>query len=290
MENTNNRMALPQQVIDANMQAAERKTKMPLSRLISLGIFAGMFIAGGAAASSVAMHNLANVGLARFLGGCIFPVGLMMIVFIGGELFTGDCLMIIGCVHRNFSARSMLRVILIVYFANLIGAVLVAFLAYFSGQFSYTSNLLGAYTIKVALGKVNISFGAALSSGILCNIFVCGAVLMAGAAKDIAGKVLAIFFPIMAFVVSGYEHCVANMYYIPAGIFALNNEAYAEKAIAEYGYTAEQLSAVNWSNFFLKSAVPVTIGNMLGGMVFLGLPLYFIYEKKAKAADNTSNL
>lgn len=285
MENTNNRITLPQQIVEANIQAAVSKTKTPLGKLILLGIFAGMFIAGGGAASSVAMHNLPNVGVARLLGGCIFPVGLMMIVLIGGELFTGNCLMIIGCVHKKFSVLSMIKVLVIVYLANLIGAVIIAFLAYSSGQFNYTDGLLAAYTIKVAVGKVNMSFSAALSSGILCNIFVCAAVLMAAAAKDVAGKVWAIFFPIMAFVVSGYEHCVANMYYIPAAIFALNNESYMEKAISEYGYTAEQLSAVNWTNFLIKSAIPVTIGNILGGMIFVGLILYFIHAKNIKAAE-----
>lgn len=285
MENTNNRITLPQQIVEANIQAAVSKTKTPLGKLILLGIFAGMFIAGGGAASSVAMHNLPNVGVARLLGGCIFPVGLMMIVLIGGELFTGNCLMIMGCVHKKFSVLSMIKVLVIVYLANLIGAVIIAFLAYSSGQFNYTDGLLAAYTIKVAVGKVNMSFSAALSSGILCNIFVCAAVLMAAAAKDVAGKVWAIFFPIMAFVVSGYEHCVANMYYIPAAIFALNNESYMEKAISEYGYTAEQLSAVNWTNFLIKSAIPVTIGNILGGMIFVGLILYFIHAKNIKAAE-----
>ena len=285
MENTNNRITLPQQIVEANIQAAVSKTKTPLGKLILLGIFAGMFIAGGGAASSVAMHNLPNVGVARLLGGCIFPVGLMMIVLIGGELFTGNCLMIMGCVHKKFSVLSMIKVLVIVYLANLIGAVIIAFLAYSSGQFNYTDGLLAAYTIKVAVGKVNMSFSAALSSGILCNIFVCAAVLMAAAAKDVAGKVWAIFFPIMAFVVSGYEHCVANMYYIPAAIFALNNESYMEKAISEYGYTAEQLTAVNWTNFLIKSAIPVTIGNILGGMIFVGLILYFIHAKNIKAAE-----
>lgn len=285
MENTTTGVTLPQQIVEANMQAAAAKTKMPLGRMILLGIFAGMFIAGGGAASSVAMHAVDNVGMARLLGGCIFPVGLMMIVFIGGELFTGDCLMIMGCIHRKFSVLSMLRVLIVVYLSNLAGAVLAAFLAYASGQFNYTDGLLGAYTIKVAMGKINLSFGAALSSGILCNIFVCAAVLMAAAAKDIAGKVWAIFFPIMAFVVSGYEHCVANMYYIPAAIFAKSNAAYAEKAMSAYGYTAAQLESVSWGSFFLKSAIPVTLGNMLGGMVFIGLILYFIHAKNIKTGE-----
>lgn len=284
MENQNKSLVPPRQIVEANMLAAAAKAETPIRRMIVLGISAGMFIAGGAAASSVAMHAVSNVGIARFLGGCIFPVGLMMIVFIGGELFTGDCLMIMGCIHKNVSLWKMIRVLAVVYLANLAGAVMIAFLVYASGQFGYTGDLLGAYTIKVAMGKVNLSFGAAFSSGILCNIFVCAAVLMASAAKDIAGKVWAIFFPILAFVVSGYEHCVANMYYIPAGIFAMGNDAYLEKAITEYGYTAEQLASLNWGSFLAKSALPVTLGNIVGGMVFIGLLLYFIHYKNIDAA------
>lgn len=279
---TTTMLNLPQKILENNIELSCNRVKMPLYKMILLGIFAGMFIAGGGAASSVAMHTVPNVGIARLLAGCIFPVGLMMIVFIGGELFTGDCLMIMGCMNKKYSALDMIRVLFIVYISNLIGAVAISYLVYMSGQFDYTNSLLGAYTIKVALGKVNLSFGAAFASGILCNIFVCAAVLMAAAAKDIAGKVLAIFFPIMAFVVSGYEHCVANMYYIPAGIFALNNEAYVNKAMTEYGYTAEQLSQLNISNFLVKSAIPVTLGNIVGGMLFVGVILYFVHCKAIK--------
>lgn len=285
MEKHNNEVVLPQQIVEANMLAAAGKANMPLGRLILLGIFAGMFIACGAAASSVSMHYVSNVGIARLLGGCIFPVGLMMIIFIGGELFTGDCLMIMACLHKKVSVPKMIKVLVVVYLSNLIGAVLIALLDSCSGQYNYSDSLLGAYTIKVALGKVNLSFGTAFISGILCNIFVCAAVVMASAAKDIAGKVWAIFFPIMAFVVSGYEHCVANMYYIPAGIFALSNDSYTERAISEYGYTADQLSSLNWGSFLIKSALPVTLGNMAGGMVFVGLILYYIHSKNIKAAE-----
>lgn len=283
MDNTSH-ITLPQQIVESNIQAAKAKTTAPVWKIVLLGIFAGMFIACGGSASSVAMHSIDNVGIARLVGGCIFPVGLMMIVFIGGELFTGDCMMIMGCLNKQFSALSMIKVLAIVYLSNFIGAAAVAYLVYSSGQFNYTSGLLGAYTIKVALGKVNLSFGTAVASGIMCNIFVCAAVLMAAASKDIAGKVWAIFFPIMAFVVSGYEHCVANMYYIPAGIFALHKDAYREAAMSAYGYTAEQLSSLNWVNFFVKSAIPVTIGNILGGMVFIAIILYAIHHKNLNPA------
>ena len=285
MESAYSAMSTPPQIVAANMNAAKGKTELPLLRMILLGIFAGMFIAGGASASSLAMHAISNVGLARLVAGAIFPVGLMMIVLVGGELFTGDCLMIMGCVHGKFSAAKMIKVLVVVYLANFVGSVLFAELVNLSGQYNYSGGMLGAFTIKVALGKVNLSFGAAVASGILCNIFVCMAVLMAMAAKDIAGKVWAIFFPILAFIVSGYEHCVANMYYIPAGIFAKANPAYAALAMESYGYTTIQLDSLNWANFVVKNLVPVTIGNILGGMVFVGLPLYLIHAQKLKADE-----
>jgi len=274
---------LPHHITGSNIAAARKKTELSLSSLILLGILAGMFIACGASASSVAMHAISNVGLARLTAGVIFPVGLMMIVFVGGELFTGDCLMIMGCIHGEFSAEKMLRVLTVVYLGNFLGAVIPAFLVNASGQFHYSADLLGAFTIKVAMGKVTMSFGAAFVSGILCNIFVCIAVLMAAAAKDIAGKVLAIFFPIMAFVVSGYEHCVANMYYIPAGIFAAANDAYVRTAVEAYGYTAAQLESLTWGNFLAANLLPVTLGNIVGGMLFVGLPLYLIHKEKLPA-------
>lgn len=285
MESTYSAISTPPQIVAANMNAAKGKTELPLGRMILLGIFAGMFIAGGASASSLAMHAISNVGLARLVAGAIFPVGLMMIVLVGGELFTGDCLMIMGCVHGKFSVSKMVKVLTVVYLSNLVGSLLFAGLVYASGQYNYTNGMLGAFTIKVALGKVNLSFGAAVASGILCNIFVCMAVLMATAARDISGKIWGIFFPILTFIVSGYEHCVANMYYIPAGIFAKASSTYASLAMESYGYTILQLDSLNWANFVVKNLIPVTIGNILGGMVFVGLPLYLIHRQKLKADE-----
>ena len=280
-----NPLLTPQQIVTSNIAAAKGKNALPLGRLILLGIFAGMFIACGASASSVAMHNISNVGLARLVAGSIFPVGLMMIVFVGGELFTGDCLMIMGCLHGQFPVWRMAKVLVVVFLSNFIGAALLAALVNASGQLHYSGDLMGAFTMKVAIGKLTMSFGSAFASGILCNIFVCIAVLMAAAAKDIGGKVWAIFFPIMAFVVSGYEHCVANMYYIPAGIFAAANESYVKAAEAAYGYTAAQFELLTWDNFVMKNLIPVTLGNIVGGMVFVGLPLYLIHSAKIRAEE-----
>ncbi|MEE1079078.1 MAG: formate/nitrite transporter family protein [Agathobacter sp.] len=276
----------PVEILKANINAQVNRTKMPIVKMVFLGILAGMFIACGASASSVAMHAIPNVGLARTVAGCVFPIGLMLIVFIGGELFTGDCLLILGNLKKEYSVFQTIRVLLVVWCANLIGSVVFAAMVYFSGQYNYSDGLLGAFTIKVALGKVTMSFGKAFVSGILCNIFVCGAVLMAAAAKDVAGKVWAIFFPILAFVVSGYEHCVANMYYIPAGIFALNDDKYVQVAMDTYGYTESQLAQLSWKTFFINSSIPVTLGNVVGGMVFLGVILFIVYKKDLTGDKN----
>ncbi|MBO5031270.1 MAG: formate/nitrite transporter family protein [Lachnospiraceae bacterium] len=270
----------PAQVLDANMKAGEAKAKLPILKCILLGIMAGAFIAFGGASSNAAVHNIANQGLSKTLAGCIFPVGLMMIVFVGGELFTGDCLMIAGVADKKFSALSMIKTLVIVFFSNMVGAVLIAALVYFSGLLDYTDGALGAFTIKVAYGKATITPFKAICSGILCNILVCMAVLMATAAKDIAGKVWAIFFPICAFVIGGWEHCVANMFYIPAGIMAGMNDTYVAKAEELYGITADQIAANLNIGGFVSNLIPVTIGNILGGMVFVALPLYAIHRSK----------
>lgn len=276
-----NKLLLSQpEIISGNIKVEENRVKIPITRLIVLAILAGMFIAGGAAASSVAMHNVSNVGLSRAIGGTIFPVGLILIVFLGGELFTGDCLLIFGLFEKKYSILSAVKVLVVVWLGNLVGSVIIAALVFFSGQFDFSNRLLGAFTIKVALGKTSTTFVKAFCSGIMCNIFVCCAVLLASAAKDAAGKILAIFFPIFAFVVSGYEHCVANMYYIPAGIMALTNKDYANMAMETYGYTSQQLDTLNIKTFLLNSSLPVTLGNMIGGMVFVGLILYLSHRSK----------
>lgn len=288
MENTS--MLSAAEILKANVQVEVNRTKMPFLKMVLLGIFAGMFIACGAEGSSVAMHAISNVGLARTVAGCIFPIGLMLIVLLGGELFTGDCLLIMGVLDKKVKVLSMIRILIIVFFSNLIGSLIIVFLVNLSGQLGYSNNLLGAFTIKVAMGKATMDFSKAFTSGILCNVFVCGAVLMATAAKDVSGKIWACFFPIMVFVVSGFEHCVANMYYIPAGIIAKSNSAYAAKAMEVYGYTEEQLAKLNWKAFFIDSSIPVTLGNIVGGMVLIGVIFWLIngknYDKKFKNLTN----
>lgn len=271
------RMYKPNDVLDSNMRSSEKKANLPLGRMIMLGIMAGAFIALGGVASSTAIHGITDVGMARVTAGVIFPVGLMMIIFVGGELFTGNCLIVLDVWDKRITLGACVRNLVVVYFSNLLGALLVDVLIYFSGNLDYSDGRLGAFAIKTALGKVSISPINGITSGILCNILVCTAILMMAAARDVAGKVWAAFFPIMAFVVSGFEHCIANMFYIPTGILAAGNEHYAAKAQEVYGITAEQLASLNIMNS-LKNFIPVTIGNIIGGMFCVGLPCYLVYK------------
>lgn len=274
-----NNFNTPKEVISGNIAGGEVKGNLPLGKMILLGIMAGAFIAIGGATSNTAVHDISNVGLARTLAAAIFPAGLMMIVFCGGELFTGNCMMSMAVMDKKINILQMIRNLIIVYMSNFIGSMVIDLLIVYSGNLDYTSGGLGAYTIKVAMGKVNIDPVKAICSGILCNILVCMAILMAGAAKDIIGKVFGIFFPIFAFVIGGFEHCVANMYYIPAGILASKQAKYADKAMELYGYTAEQMNNLSPSGM-LKNLVPVTIGNIIGGAIFVGLMYYFIHIKE----------
>lgn len=274
----------PDQVILGNIKTGVVKAERSILQMILLGIMAGAFIALGGATSNVAVHGIADVGLSRALAGAIFPVGLMLIVFVGGELFTGNCLISMAVLDKKTSVGKMIRNLVIVYFSNLAGALIIDFLIFFSGELNYSGGGLGAYTIKVALAKVNISPVAGVTSGILCNMLVCLAILAAGAAKDIAGKIWAIFFPMWAFVIGGFEHCVANMFYIPAGMLAASNPDYVAKAEELYGITAEQCAGLTVINSF-NNFIPVTIGNIIGGAVFIGLMYFLIVVKTGKKAQ-----
>lgn len=269
----------PAEIMELNMKGAEGKASLPLCKMILLGILAGAFIAIGGAASSTASHGISDVGLARTVSGLIFPVGLIMTVLLGAELFTGNCLMVMSALDKRIRWSALLRNLIVVYFSNFAGALIVDVLLLLSGNLNYSGGLLGAYTIKIAVAKTAIPPVQAIASGILCNILVCIAVLLAAAAKDVTGKIMGIFFPICAFVICGFEHCVANMFYIPMGMMAAGNPDYVAAAKEAYGLTAEQIAGLNIGGL-TQNLIPVTIGNMVGGMLCVGVILYVIYRKK----------
>lgn len=265
--------------LEGYISGISKKTECATLKLGIKAALAGMMIAFGAAGSSVAAHNIANVGLLRLVSGVVFPVGLMLVIFTGAELFTGDCLMGMGITNKTTKIADVIRVLVIVYLGNMLGSVLVAGGVYMAGQFDYSGGLLGAYTIKLAVGKCNLAFFQAFCSGILCNILVCLAVVLALCAKEAAGKILSAFFVIMLFVVCGFEHCVANMYYIPAGLIAKMNPDYVKVAMETYGFTAEQIQSLNIENFLVTNQIPVTLGNIVGGMFFVGIILWYVHKE-----------
>jgi len=242
-----------------------------------LGILAGAFIAFASEGSTMAAFNLladpATYGMGRCLAGVVFPTGLMLVVLAGGELFTGNTLMGVALVRKRISFARMLNNWVFVYAGNLVGAVFLAHMMSFSNLFNSGNGLLGGVTIQIASNKVSLSFVSAFYLGLMCNWLVCLAVWMAYGAKDMAGKILGIFCPIWLFITSGFEHCVANMYYIPAGIMAKTNTAWAKAS----GLPPDALDALNWNAFLINNLIPVTLGNIVGGLFFVGIAYWFAY-------------
>lgn len=270
-----------QEAIEKYIKGCQEKSKMPSWQLFLRAVFAGIMIGMGAGCSSVAGHSIENVGLSRLAIAVVFPVGLMAIILLNGSLFTGDCLAAVSVYDKKVKWSFVFKLLFIVYFGNFAGSIIMTTLSYFSGQWNYSDALLGAYTIKVALTKVDITFFRGLCSGILCNVLICSAVFMAICAKQISGKLLSIFFGVFIFAVSGYEHCVANMYYITSGLLAKLNPQYVEMAINTYGISAAELEKLSILGY-VTNLVPVTLGNFIGGAVFAGGLVYYMNINKKK--------
>jgi formate/nitrite transporter len=231
---TENNYFNPAEITQVTIQAGIKKTSMSALNMLLLGFLAGVFIAFASEGSNMAAFNLfANpetYGLGKVLAGVVFGTGLMLVIIAGGELFTGNTMIIAGVLDKKVSIGRMLKNWVFVYIGNLTGSVFIACLMNLSGLFRSGENLLGGVTIQIAAYKVGLTFLQAFVLGILCNWLVCLAVWMAYGARDITGKIFAIFFPIWLFITSGFEHSVANMYYIPAGILAKSNNHFVNAA------------------------------------------------------------
>lgn len=249
------------QIVERYVELGTKKASKPVWVLVLLGIIAGFIIAMGSAVTNTAAHAVENVSAARIICGLLFPFGLGMVMLLGAELFTGNCMIVVSVIEKKAKVAGMLKNWLAVYIGNMIGAMLTAAACVYSGQLGYSGGMLAVYTIKVAVAKCTLSFGPAVVLGILCNILVCAGVLCSISAKDTTGRIVGAYIPVVFFVLCGFEHSVANMYYIPAGIFASKVPEYALFA-AESGY---DISSLSWSNFFITNLLPVTIGNIIGG-------------------------
>jgi formate/nitrite transporter len=265
------KMLTPAEITDYVEKVGIEKANNNWMKTLLLAILAGMFIAMGAYGSTMASHSVTNVGLQKAVAGLVFPVGLLFVLICGAELFTGNALLSIAWAEKKITAWQMVRNWIIVFVGNFIGSIIIAALVYYSGFLSVGT--LGGYAVKVAATKASLSFGPALASGILCNIMVCLSVWGSYAAKDITGKVMMGFIPIFVFVISGYEHVVANMYYFTIGLLAKTNEAFIEASHV----APEKLSHLTVGGIF-NNILPVAIGNITGGALFVGLAYWAIYR------------
>ena len=284
-EEEDTQMNSPKEVAQNYIATGVAKTKLPAAKMLVLGILAGMFIALAGVGASIASVTIESASLAKLIGAAVFPTGLAMVLIAGSELFTGNCLLIIPVLQKEATVEGMLKNWLFVYIGNMIGGILIAALTVYGGTYSLFSDAAAAAVVKTATAKVGMPFGDAFLRGVLCNFLVCIAVWMSYAAKDIVGKVAAMYLPIMMFVLSGFEHSIANLYYIPAGLFAKGYSAYPNAASA---VEPNILSKLTWGNMFTKNIIPVTLGNIVGGVCLVGLAYWFIYLREPGKSLNPS--
>jgi formate transporter len=253
-----------------------RKAALAFPSMFALAVLAGAFIGLAAMFATTTAAGTATLpyGLARLLIGLVFCLGLILVVVAGAELFTGNNLIVMAWASRKISTRSLLRNWLIVYLGNFVGSLGTAVLVFLTRQYTAGSGSVGEAAFKIAIGKVNLDFVQALALGILCNGLVCLAIWLTFSARSVADKIVAIIFPITAFVAAGFEHSIANMYFIP---YALLIKAFDPAYLLAHHIDPTSLT---WGAFFLKNLLPVTLGNILGGSLLVAAMYWFIYLRK----------
>ncbi len=271
---------LPPEIAQKAEAVGVQKTRMDVLGLLTLAVLGGAFIALGAMFATTVLAGADGVvpfGISRLLSGLVFCLGLVLVVVGGAELFTGNTLMVMAWAGGGVRLREMLRAWTIVYIGNFIGALGTAGLVFLSGQYLTGKGSVAEVALTLALNKATLPFDQALFLGILCNVLVCLAVWLAFGARSTTDKVLAVLFPVSAFVVAGFEHSVANMYLIPLGLFI---KAWGPAALwTQIGNSTAAYDALTWPGFFV-SLIPVTIGNIIGGGGLVGAVYWFIYLRK----------
>jgi formate transporter len=270
---------LPVDIAQKAEAVGVQKTRLDFVSLLTLAVLGGAFIALGAMFATTVLAGADGVipfGVSRLLSGLVFCLGLILVVVGGAELFTGNTLMVMAWAAGKVRLAEMLRAWLIVYVGNFIGAIGTAALVFLSGQYLLGKGSVAAAALNIAIAKVTLPFDHALFLGILCNVLVCLAVWLAYGAHTTTDKILAIVFPVSAFVVAGFEHSVANMYLIPLGLFIKAWAPSAQAAGTDY-------AALTWPVFFV-SLIPVTIGNIIGGGGLVGMVYWFVYLRKRNSA------
>ncbi len=258
------------------------KVSLPASKMFVLALLAGAFIALGAVFSTIVVTGAGEMlpyGVTRLLAGLVFCLGLILVVVAGAELFTGNNLIVMAWASRKVGTRALLRNWGIVFAGNFVGAALTAFIMFFTRQYTLSNGAVGQTIFSIANGKMHLDFLQALALGIMCNGLVCLAVWLTYSARTTSDKIIAIIFPITAFVAAGFEHSVANMYYLPVALFI---KQFDPAFVASLGLDVSQIT---WGNFFLHNLLPVTIGNIIGGALLVASVYWFVYLHQGKTAE-----
>ena len=270
----------PPEIAKRIAEVAKKKSGLDLFRTFMLAILGGVFISLGAQLFTLVIHDSSlSVGLTKLVGGVVFSLGLILIVLAGAELFTGNTLMSIAFIQRMLSAKNLARSWVIVYFANFVGALAIVFLMYYTEQWASNGSMVGAKAMLIANSKVNLAWHVAFVRAILANALVCLAVWLCFGARSTIDKIFAVIFPITAFVASGFEHCVANMYFVPMGIWLKSQASVVTAAEAMSGGTVA-LQNLTWSGFVVKNLIPVTLGNIVGGALLVGGVYWSVYIRE----------
>jgi formate transporter FocA len=273
------------------------KAHINIYTVFALGVLAGIFIALGAVfattvtaptmgvdpATGAPLAQYFPFGITKLIGGVSFCLGLILVVVAGAELFTGNNLIIMAWANRRISTSSLLRNWGIVYLGNFVGAILTVIVVLLSGQFTFGNGAVGLNALNIAQVKVSHGFIQAIFLGSLCNMLVCLAVWLVFSARTTTDKILSIIFPITAFVAAGFEHSIANMYFIPIG---LGIKQFAGGAFwSSIGSSPAEYATLTWGNFLLRNLLPVTIGNIIGGALGVGIVYYVIYLRNKPSID-----
>lgn len=280
-------LLLPHEMAQKAEEVGVSKANMDIEKTLMLAILAGAFIALGAMFSTVVTAgSTLPYGVTRLLGGSVFSLGLILVVLGGAELFTGNNLIVMAWANGKVSTLKMLRNWALVFVGNAVGALAIATLIVLSGHFLAGNGAVGLNMMNIARAKSEVNFLNAIALGILCNVLVCLAVWLCFSAKDVTGKIFAIIFPISAFVAAGFEHSIANLYFVPLGLILKN---FGEPGFwASIHASPEQFSGLTLTNFLWNNLLPVTIGNIVGGAFLVGMVYWFVYLRPAQKSAKHS--
>ena len=263
-----------------------RKADLNTLSTMALAVLAGAFIALGAVFATISLTGTSEVipwGWGRVVGGFVFSLGLVLVVVGGAELFTGNNLIVMAWVNRRFSTWHLLRNWGLVYVGNFVGAIGTALFVFLGKQFEMAGGAVGMTSLNIGLAKVNLDFLQAVLLGILCNALVCLAVWLTFSARSTVDRIVAVIFPIAAFVAAGFEHCVANMYFIPLAIFI---KSWAPATFWQtVGTSPAAYQNLTWHTFFLHNLLPVTIGNIIGGVFLVAAVYWFVYLRRKSCGN-----